>query len=61
MKRIILLFFIALIALTDLSAQIRKYSNEFLAIGVGGRAFGMGGATVAGCNDVTSGYWNPAD
>jgi hypothetical protein len=60
MKRIILAFFISVVSLTEASAQIRKYSNEFLAIGVGGRAFGMGGATVAGCNDVTSGYWNPA-
>ena len=42
------------------NAQIRKYSNEFLAIGVGGRAFGMSGATVASSSDVTSGYWNPA-
>jgi len=44
----------------EANAQIRKYSNEFLAIGVGGRAFGMSGATVASSSDVTSGYWNPA-
>lgn len=37
-----------------------KYSNEFLAIGVGARALGMGGAFGAVVNDVTSGYWNPA-
>ena len=37
-----------------------KYSNEFLAIGVGARALGMGYANVAAVNDVTSGYWNPA-
>lgn len=37
-----------------------KYSNEFLAIGVGARALGMGGAYSAVVNDVTSGYWNPA-
>ena len=41
-------------------AQTRKYSNEFLAIGVGGRALGMSGSQVASVNDVTSGYWNPA-
>ncbi len=61
MKRITLLFLLlACTGITELSAQIRKYSNEFLAIGVGGRAFGMAGASVAGVNDVTSGYWNPA-
>lgn len=37
-----------------------KYSNEFLAIGVGARALGMSLSQVASVNDVTSGYWNPA-
>lgn len=37
-----------------------KYSNEFLAIGVGARALGMGSAFTSAVNDVTSGYWNPA-
>jgi hypothetical protein len=41
-------------------AQAPKYSNEFLAIGVGARAFGMSNASVASVNDITSGYWNPA-
>ncbi|MEI7812083.1 MAG: PorV/PorQ family protein [Ignavibacteria bacterium] len=39
---------------------IGKYAGEFLAIGVGGRANGMGGAFSSVANDVTSGYWNPA-
>ncbi len=37
-----------------------KYSNEFLAIGVGARSLGMGYSHVAAVNDVTAGYWNPA-
>lgn len=37
-----------------------KYSNEFLAIGVGARALGMSNSQVASVNGVTSGYWNPA-
>ena len=37
-----------------------KYSNEFLSIGVGARALGMGGAQVGAVRDVTSAYWNPA-
>lgn len=37
-----------------------KYAGEFLAIGVGGRPLGMGGAYVALVNDVTAGYWNPS-
>jgi len=39
---------------------IAKYAGEFMALGVGGRALGMGGAFVAVANDVTSGYYNPA-
>ncbi len=38
----------------------QKYSNEFLSIGVGSRAFGMSQSVVASVNDVTAGYWNPA-
>jgi hypothetical protein len=50
-------------ALVVFSAQAQdapKYSNEFLAIGVGARALGMGYAYSAPVNDVTAGYWNPA-
>lgn len=39
---------------------VGKYAGEFISLGVGGRALGMGGAFVALANDVTSGYWNPA-
>ena len=39
---------------------VRKYSNEFLKIGVGARASAMGNAMTGIVNDVTSGYWNPA-
>src|ERR1700733_11345371 len=41
-------------------AQFRKYSNEFLNIGVGARTLAMSGSQVASIDDVTSGYWNPA-
>lgn len=40
--------------------QARKYSNEFLSIGVDARALGMSNAYITSVNDVTSGYWNPA-
>ncbi len=44
-----------------ISAQsVRKYSNEFLNIGVDAAAFGMSKAVVATSSDVNSNYWNPA-
>jgi len=38
----------------------RKYSNEFLNIGVDAAAFGMANSVIAQTGDVNSGYWNPA-
>lgn len=42
------------------AASRAKYGGEFLSIGVGGRALGLGGAYAALAGDVTAGYWNPA-
>ncbi|MCB0662505.1 MAG: PorV/PorQ family protein [Saprospiraceae bacterium] len=38
----------------------QKYSNEFLSIGAGARAQGLGNAVVAGVSDIYSTFWNPA-
>jgi len=37
-----------------------KYSNEFLSIGVGADALGMGNAFIVNSSGASSGYWNPA-
>lgn len=42
------------------SFGIGKYAGEFISIGVGGRALGLGSAYAAIASDVTAGYWNPA-
>ena len=42
------------------SQTVRKYSNEFMNIGVDAAAFGMANAVTASSGDVNSGYWNPA-
>ena len=52
---------ILLFAVTFGFAQTaRKYSNEFMNIGVDAAALGMSNAVTASSNDVNSGYWNPA-
>ncbi len=57
---LIVCFSLVLCQATAAQTVIGKYAGEFLALGVGGRQLGMGGAAVALASDVTSGYWNPA-
>lgn len=42
------------------SATAPKYSNEFLAIGVGARGLAMSNSFIGSVDDATAGYWNPA-
>lgn len=42
------------------AAAADKYAADFLSIGVGARALGMGGAFVALADDASASYWNPA-
>lgn len=37
-----------------------KHGGDFLSVGAGARALGMGSAQAAISSDVTSAYWNPA-
>lgn len=54
-------FYLLLIASMSVQAQTaRKYSNEFMNIGVDAAAFGLANSTVASINNVNSVYWNPA-
>jgi hypothetical protein len=55
-------FLLFLLININVNAQtvIAKYAGEFMALGVGGRPSGMGGAFTALANDVTAGYYNPA-
>ncbi len=54
-------FLLLLLAFFSSNAQsVRKYSNEFMNIGVDAAALGMANTMVASTHDVNSGYWNPA-
>jgi Uncharacterised protein family (UPF0164) len=59
MKQIFAVVLFVSLATSGLLGQA-KYSNEFLSIGVGARAQGLGGAVTATSGDITSTYWNPA-
>lgn len=58
-KYLILILFISA-ATVGKSQTTRKYSNEFMNIGVDAAALAMSGAVSATSSDVNSGYWNPA-
>lgn len=59
MKKSLLL--LALCTSAIVSGQtVRKYSNEFMNIGVDAAALGRSNTVVASTKDVNSGYWNPA-
>lgn len=59
MRKTALIVFLLTYSLTY-SQAVRKYSNEFMNIGVDAAALGMSNAVVASTKDVNSGYWNPA-
>lgn len=55
------LIFVGLFLSSYTQAQtVRKYSNDYLNIGIGARGLAMSNAQVASVNDVTGGYYNPA-
>ncbi len=54
------LFLFVLVCTSNYSQVVRKYSNEFMNIGVDAAALGMANTVVASANDVNAGYWNPA-
>jgi len=59
-KQSYIFIFILVLIVKSPADGFKKYGGEFLSLGVGSRALGLGGAYVAVANDVTAGYWNPA-
>ena len=59
MKNNFVLIFLLIFGMTH-SQTIRKYSNEFMNIGVDAAALAMSNTVVSHTKDVNSGYWNPA-
>jgi len=56
-KSVCLLF---LVGCASYAQTARKYSNEFLNIGVDAAALGMANSVIAQTDDVNAGYWNPS-
>lgn len=59
LKKNLLILFLTFSTLVA-AQTTRKYSNEFMNIGVDAASFGMANAVVASTSNVNSGYWNPA-
>ncbi len=55
-----LLSLLMLCCISSHAQSVRKYSNEFMNIGVDAAALGMSNAVTASSGNVNSGYWNPA-
>jgi hypothetical protein len=53
-------FLFLLVCGVNYGQAVRKYSNEFMNIGVDAAALGMANVVTASTADVNSGYWNPA-
>ena len=53
-------FLLLVLSLSSSAQTVRKYSNEFMSIGVDAAALGMSNTVTAQTGDVNSGYWNPA-
>ncbi len=59
-KFFLIIFSLAFIISSASRVSADSYSCEFLSIGAGARALGLGGAFVAVADDSTAAYWNPA-
>ncbi len=60
MRALILVLCISLSVLLPSGLHATKYAGEFMALGGGARAMGMGGAFIAVADDATTCFWNPA-
>jgi len=60
MKTRLWLALILVLGAVGLAEAQDKYAGEFLKIGVGARALGMGGAFVSVADDASAVYWNPS-
>ncbi len=60
MRRLVLTVGLAVLVCQASGASADKYAAEFLKVGAGARALGMGGAFVALADDASATYWNPA-
>ena len=54
------IFMVLLTGVFSSTATAEKFAGEFMALGGGARAMGMGGAFSAIANDASTVFWNPA-
>ena len=59
-KTILGLCVVLVLAIIPGAAGAKKFAGEFMSLGGGARALGMGGAFAAVADDASTLYWNPA-
>lgn len=59
MKNCVVILFL-FVVVCNYGQSARKYSNEFMNIGVDAAALGMSNAVTSHTSNVNAGYWNPA-
>ena len=60
LKHILISSLVLIITFNANAQKARKYSNEFLNIGMGASGMAMSNSRVAGTSDLFSMYYNPA-
>lgn len=58
-RLIVFIFILSAMTYKSQAQAVRKYSNEFLKIGVGGKYLGTGGAMITSETDPTAVFYNP--
>ena len=59
-NKIFFLTFSIFLSINSIDAQVRRYSNDYLNIGISAKNMALGNSVVANVNDYSSAYYNPA-
>ena len=58
--KIFVVIIVLIFVVNSAFSQVRRYSNDYLTIGVSARAMSLGNSVIANTGNYASGYYNPA-